>query len=68
MSDEAYVQIRAALGELIGSTIIDITQHDQEEFEDEGLAVIYLHLSNGKTLFFSWDGIASDEVEFGLFE
>ena len=49
---EPYVNIRAWLEDAIGATIIDITQHDQEEFDQGGEAYVALHLSTGATLTF----------------
>jgi hypothetical protein len=50
--DEPYVTIRDFLGHFIGQTIVDITQHDQEEFEEDGWSKVYLHMSNGETICF----------------
>lgn len=39
------------LGPLIGARVVDITQHDAEEYPDTG-SRIYLHFDNGMTLWF----------------
>jgi hypothetical protein len=50
--DERYVTVRDFLGHFIGQTIIDITQHDEEEFEEDGWSKVYLHMSNGESICF----------------
>jgi len=52
MSGESYVNIRQILGEIIGTTIVDITQHDEEEFRATHESYVALHLSTGATLTF----------------
>lgn len=40
------------LGPLIGQRVIEITQHDKEEFVENHESRIYLHFENGLTLSF----------------
>ncbi len=51
IEDEQYANIREILGYMIGKKIIDITQHDQEEFEEEGSFVMIM-LEDGSFLKF----------------
>lgn len=52
--DETYANIRDddLLGPLVGQRVIEITQHDQEEFEEDHVSYIALHFENGYTLTF----------------
>lgn len=52
MSDEPYATIRdpQLLGPLVGARVIEITQHDREEFAETGESYFCLHFSNGYTL------------------
>lgn len=52
--DNEYVNIRhhELLGPAIGAKIVDVSQHDEEEFKQTGESKIYLHLDNGMTLAF----------------
>ena len=45
--DEQYANIRDILGWAIGQRIIDITQHDQDEFAEEGSYVMFMFESGG---------------------
>lgn len=49
--DPTYSNIREFLGELIGHTLIDITQQDPEEFA-EGGSFVQLHFDDGSYLKF----------------
>lgn len=51
MSDEPYANIRKAclLGPILGQRVIEVTQHDEEEFRASG-GNVYLHFENGYTL------------------
>jgi hypothetical protein len=43
MDDDApYANIRQILGYLIGKRIVDVTQHDREDFDTEGSYVMLL--------------------------
>lgn len=48
MADE-YSNVRdpEILGSFIGKTIIDITQHDKDEFAEDNLAYVQLHFEDG---------------------
>lgn len=50
MSEERYASIRDLLGEVVGQTIVDITQHDAEFFDRTGKTFIQFMLSSGDTL------------------
>lgn len=52
MDNGEYVNIRELLGQFIGRTVVDITQHDEEEFQDDGSSYVALHFDNGATLTF----------------
>lgn len=43
-----YTNIRKILGSLIGRTLVDITQHDQEEFAENQQSFIQFHFDNGE--------------------
>lgn len=49
-----YANIRDAelLGPFVGQRIVDITQHDKDEYEETRQAYIALHFENGQTLKF----------------
>ncbi len=51
MSEETYSNIREIIGEVIGKTLIDVTQHDPEQFEEEG-SFVQLHFDDGSYLKF----------------
>lgn len=55
MSDdpEEYSNIRQLLGHLIGRTVIDITQHDYEEFQETKQSYVMLMFDNGDYVKFS---------------
>jgi len=48
----AYVNVRDRdlLGSIIGATILDVTQHDQDEWDEEGECYWELHFDNGVTV------------------
>lgn len=48
-----YVNIRDddLLGPCIGATVVDVTQHDKDEYADRG-SFVALHFSNGMTVQF----------------
>jgi hypothetical protein len=48
MADQ-YVNVREIFGGVIGQRVIEITQHDEEEFRTEGACYICLHFENGTT-------------------
>ena len=51
MNDETADTIRdTPLGKCIGATLLDITADDREEIEN-GKSRVYLHFSNGETIF-----------------
>lgn len=49
---DAYANIREILGEFIGRTLVDITQHDQEEYQEDGSCYVMLHFDNGGSVKF----------------
>jgi hypothetical protein len=51
---DIYSNVRdpGMLGPLVGQRVIEITQHDREEFDENGESRIYLHFENGWTLSF----------------
>jgi len=50
--EDVYSNIRDILPGVIGKRIIDITQHDQEEFATDGLCYVMLMLDDGSYLKF----------------
>jgi hypothetical protein len=64
-SENSYVNIRELLGHLVGQTIIDITQHDQEEFQATGIQYVMIMLSGGDYFKAVWSRSVPDgEVIF----
>jgi hypothetical protein len=55
MDDDAYAQIRTLLKEFIGERLVEVTQHDAEDFVPGGQSDVYLHFGNGQTLHFLID-------------
>jgi hypothetical protein len=47
MSNPDYSNIRQIIGDLIGHRLVDITQHDKDEFEETRESYIMLHFDNG---------------------
>jgi len=49
-----YANIRNSnlLGDFIGRTVIDITQHDQDEFRETGRTFVMLMFDDGSTMTF----------------
>lgn len=51
MAEPLYdITIRHYLSAQVGTRIVEITQHDREEWAQTGDCVIYLHLDSGVTL------------------
>jgi hypothetical protein len=48
MSDPDYTNIRQILGSLIGHVLVDITQHDKDEFEETRQSYVQFHFDNGE--------------------
>lgn len=42
-----YANIRDILGEAVGARILDITQHDRDEWDADGRCYVMLLLDNG---------------------
>jgi len=59
--DETYSNIRELIGTFIGRTITDITQHDADEFLEDGLSYVQLHFPDG-----SWLKFYIMDEEFGF--
>lgn len=51
MSDN-YATIRDILGPLIGLTLVDVSQHDKEDWEERGEAFVFLLFSDGSSVKF----------------
>jgi hypothetical protein len=60
MIDPDYVNIRQILGSLIGRTLLDITQHDPEEFAETQMSYVQFHFDDGSYVKFpiSEDGFS----------
>ena len=52
MSDAPYANIRILLGTLIGQKLIDITQHDREEWEEDQESYVHLMFEDGSSVKF----------------
>jgi hypothetical protein len=52
--EENYSTIRQFLGDIIGQRVVDVTQHDIQDWEETGSGVVYLHFENGMTLRFEY--------------
>lgn len=57
---ENDANIREILGDVIGARLIEVTQHDKEEFNETGLSYVALHFDNGLSLTFYTDGDGDD--------
>lgn len=51
MSD-TYVNIRDMLGSFIGKRVVDITQHDEEEWRETRRSYVLLHFEDGSEMKF----------------
>ena len=49
-SEETFANIRDFLGFLLGQQLVDITQHDREEWVESREAYVCLHFANGGTI------------------
>jgi hypothetical protein len=71
VSEEVYANIRDLLGDYIGRTIVDITQHDKDEWELTRQSFVMFMFDDGKWVkFFIGDegfvigeGTPGDETE-----
>ncbi len=67
MDDERYTTIRDPdlLGPLIGARVVDVTQHDQDEYAEDGQSYFVIHFDNGMsvTVFVGAEGFAIERVE-----
>lgn len=45
-----YSNVRDIFAEFIGQTVVDITQHDEQEWAETGEAYILLMFGNGATI------------------
>lgn len=50
--DTIYSNIREILRPILGQRIVEITQHEQDEYHETGDAFVMLHFENGATLQF----------------
>lgn len=51
MSEYVNIRDHDLLGSIIGSTVVDVTQQDSDEFAERG-SFVALHFSNGMTAVF----------------
>lgn len=49
---ESYVNIREVLGKFIGRKLLDITQHDEDEWAEDGRAYVMLMFEGGECITF----------------
>lgn len=66
----SYANIREMLGELIGQRVVDITQHDEEDWRARGESFVCLHFEGGGTLTFpiGADGFKTNGLDEDLHE
>ena len=53
--DELYATARVILGRFIGKKLLDVSQHDADEYKEEGAAYVYLLFEDGLSLKFPID-------------
>lgn len=58
---EEYSTIRDVIGEIVGQSVVDVTQHDKEHWDQTGESFVEFLFANGATLRFV---IADDESRF----
>lgn len=63
--DTTYETVREFLGPAIGQTILEITQHDADEWREEKRSYVQLHLSGGGSITFpiSDDGVSYEGLD-----
>jgi hypothetical protein len=47
MEEAPFGNIRNILGKIIGTRVVDITQHDKDEFAETGESFIQFHFDDG---------------------
>ena len=53
MSDDEEINIRqTAIAECIGHTLVDVTQHDPDDWDERRESFVMLHFDNGATVRF----------------
>lgn len=52
---EDYANIREILAPVLGQRLLDITQHDKDEFAEDGQCYVCFHFENGATVTFPVD-------------
>lgn len=64
--EEKYITIRDILGRFIGRTVVDITQHDEEEYRETQKSFVEILFDNGETVRFmiGEDGFYDSEYQF----
>lgn len=58
--EEGYATVRELLGCILGRTVVEVTQHDEDEFMETGQAYISMHFDNGTVVTFP---VGEDPVE-----
>ena len=61
--DEDYANIRQLLGDFVGKKLVDITQHDQEEWEEYHESYIQLMFEDGTFIRFP---VTDEGFDFSL--
>lgn len=49
---ENYSNIRELIGHYVGKKLVDVTQHDAEEFDEDGVSYVLLMFEGGLTIQF----------------
>lgn len=66
--EKPYATVREILGEFIGQRLLEITQHDREEYEQTKEAYAILHFETGGLKIVLADELSHleiDEIEYG---
>ncbi len=65
MSEPDYINIRQILGHLVGQRIVDVTQHDESEFTEDGKSYVMFMFDSGDTVkfFVGEDGFSYSEPD-----
>lgn len=53
MPDDTYANIRELLGSFVGKRLEDVTQHDRDDWEQDGRTFVTLMFEGGDTITFN---------------
>jgi hypothetical protein len=46
-NEEVYANIRQILGHLVGQRVVDVTQHDRDEWDETGQSYVMIQFASG---------------------